>query len=110
MPDEISGFLSHHGFLIGAIIFWATLCLLGRQIVKSIEQLRSSVLEAKTVLRSIHRVLEPDNNEMSLHFLVSSMHGEVWKISDKLVNYPQYDKWALEWEKEVQEKEEKDGG
>jgi hypothetical protein len=109
MPDEISGFLSHHGFLIGAVILWVTLCVVGSEILKSIDKLRSSVIEAKEVLLSIHEVLEP-TNEDGIHSLVSSMHGEVWKISDKLVNFPQYDKRVAEWEKEAQEEEEKDGG
>jgi hypothetical protein len=109
MPDEISGLLSHHGFLIGVAILWVTLCLVGSEIVKAIDKLRSSVIEAKEVLLSIHEVLEP-TNEDGIHSLVSSVHGEVWKISDKLVNYPQYNKWVAEWEKEAQEGEKKDGG
>jgi hypothetical protein len=48
MPDEISGFHSHHGFLIGAAILWVTLCLVGREIIKSIDNLRA--FETKEVL------------------------------------------------------------
>jgi hypothetical protein len=54
--------------------------------------------------------LKPTADEESIYFLLWSIKGEVWKISDKFVNFPQYDKSVAEWEKEAQGEEEKDGG